>query len=1003
MLRIFRKRNGSVSVFLTIILVPVIVISCLFVDASRTKLASSVVSSAGDLTLNTVLTQYDGILNDYYGLMASSQTIDEFLSHADEYFQACITSQGVDASEGREMADKISSLLQGESSEIQDLLQIQEDGTKFTVTPVENGTLENPALVKKEIVEFMKYRAPIDGVSEVLQKFRDSAKDLEDAKKNADLVEKKQNFYESESELVKAAKKAYDDLKDYTDLGFTEQTVNDMKQYFNGMEDVYKELHIKTVKDLYNTEGLRQYQKADLYENWTPDASSIKKQQINSYLDNVAKAIRDFIPAAKSLDSFYRNTSAIPNYNKNTVYDIQYWVFCDQSIQANNAYETYITKAKSLCKNMANLKAAVDQLTDAEKAENYTLVNYRDVEISGEKTRAELYEGLNTQFDNLKKTYITNQNSAYNQIITRLSKISKDNAGQIDSSETDQKIREIQQKFEQYYDKCVAAEHFLTQAMRNLKTVKIKADEFQKNFDAWNSAANEYDTDLAKNNREEISELDDEVLKNASPEKVQELIDRLNNIKGLMGSLKKSVNECKYNGTPIKNITSYAVFKQKSGIKKEKISYEKTKLEQYASESFHFQNSDTIGKTGVTDKNSPALDDVNPPDFYVWLKGKFKNYDENEEKQAQDEKDAEKTKYDDDLKDADKANSQGGGEIKDIADRPSAKYAADIKEGLVSNNVSQVSNVVSGLFSNFSSTAGQAAVNLRDDLYFMDYIMNMFSYDTFEKEGKYQLCGSGVNLGNFEGKYSAVDSQWKSEDVKFTGNKTLTNKMINTENNYSYGNEVEYILYGGSNEKNKKSAYGTIFAIRYAMNLTPEFLCNWNEETLDNHARKVAGLSKGIIPAPLFKLVVILGLTGAESARDLQYLKNGMPVELIKDKDSIEITYNEIIPSTQKHVASKSAFFYSDYLKLLLFVKLTTKDEYAFYARTADVIQANMAQKITPEQGFVMNKANVYYSAETSVKIEPLMLDLPLTSSYSEGKITDGVLGRIKYKAYRGY
>ena len=279
----------------------------------------------------------------------------------------------------------------------------------------------------------------------------------------------------------------------------------------------------------------------------------------------------------------------------------------------------------------------------------------------------------------------------------------------------------------------------------------------------------------------------------------------------------------------------------------------------------------------------------------------------------------------------------------------------------------------------------------------------MFSYDTFEKEGKYQLCGSGVNLGNFEGKYSAVDSQWKSEDVKFTGNKTLTNKMINAENNYGYGNEVEYILYGGSNEKNKKSAYGTIFAIRYAMNLTPEFLYNWNEANLNRDARDVAMLSKGIIPAPLFKMVVILGLTGAESARDLQYLKNGMSVELIKNKDSMEITYNNLNPATQKHVASKSAFFYSDYLKLLLFVKLTTKDEYAFYARTADVIQANMAQKITPEQGFLMNKANVYYCAETSVKIEPLMLNLPLTSSYSEGKITDGVLGRIKYKAYRGY
>ena len=65
MMRIFRKKDGAVTVFLTIILVPIIVISCLFVDASRIRLAQSVVSSAGDLTLNTVLTQYDPILNDY--------------------------------------------------------------------------------------------------------------------------------------------------------------------------------------------------------------------------------------------------------------------------------------------------------------------------------------------------------------------------------------------------------------------------------------------------------------------------------------------------------------------------------------------------------------------------------------------------------------------------------------------------------------------------------------------------------------------------------------------------------------------------------------------------------------------------------------------------------------------------------------------------------------------------------------------------------------------------
>lgn len=66
MLQIFRKKDGAVSVFLTIILVPMIVVSCLFVDACRAKLAEPVVSSAGDLTLNTALTQYDATLNDYY-------------------------------------------------------------------------------------------------------------------------------------------------------------------------------------------------------------------------------------------------------------------------------------------------------------------------------------------------------------------------------------------------------------------------------------------------------------------------------------------------------------------------------------------------------------------------------------------------------------------------------------------------------------------------------------------------------------------------------------------------------------------------------------------------------------------------------------------------------------------------------------------------------------------------------------------------------------------------
>lgn len=217
-------------------------------------------------------------------------------------------------------------------------------------------------------------------------------------------------------------------------------------------------------------------------------------------------------------------------------------------------------------------------------------------------------------------------------------------------------------------------------------------------------------------------------------------------------------------------------------------------------------------------------------------------------------------------------------------------------------------------------------------------------------------------------------------------------------NNYSYGNEVEYIIYGNSNEKNKKSAYGTIFAIRYALNLPPEFQENWNDGTLSGMAIAIESASSGIIPAPLFKLVVVLGLTAAETASDMQYLKNGMPVELVKNKDQLTWTYAGY---SEKAVSGKG-FFYSDYLKLILFTKLTGNNEYAVYARIADVIQANMGQKISNNSGFVMKKANVYYSAEANLKVEPLMLNLPLTSDYS-GSVSDGIIGQIKYKAYKGY
>lgn len=64
------KNRGAISVFLTLILVPVLIFSGIIVDASRLYASKTVVSGAGDLTLNAALARYDKKLKDSYGLIA---------------------------------------------------------------------------------------------------------------------------------------------------------------------------------------------------------------------------------------------------------------------------------------------------------------------------------------------------------------------------------------------------------------------------------------------------------------------------------------------------------------------------------------------------------------------------------------------------------------------------------------------------------------------------------------------------------------------------------------------------------------------------------------------------------------------------------------------------------------------------------------------------------------------------------------------------------------------
>lgn len=160
MIQIFQKKNGAVSVFLAIVLVPMMIIASIMIDYGRVQLGRAMASSAGDLALNTALTDYDNVLKDVYGLMATSQNNDELLEKLEDYYTSSIVAQGVSKSDADDYVGQIMDYIKN-SSDNSSVDFMNMGNIEFSVEEPKVASLVNPALLRGQIVNFMKYRAPI--------------------------------------------------------------------------------------------------------------------------------------------------------------------------------------------------------------------------------------------------------------------------------------------------------------------------------------------------------------------------------------------------------------------------------------------------------------------------------------------------------------------------------------------------------------------------------------------------------------------------------------------------------------------------------------------------------------------------------------------------------------------------------------------------------------------------------------------------------------------------
>lgn len=217
--------RGSVTVVLTLVLVPIMVVAGLFVDGSRGVLARSVVRSAQQLAINDVLAKHDDLLRQTFGLLA------------------VIDSEELDVAARQILASSASGDGGG------DVLRLKFSSEDFgEVEVVANANLAQADVLTNQIVEYMKYRAPVEFMSQLAEsinwlinlqtKIELVKKRVEGINKLAKLVDEVNDLADQVAEMADQLTAAYDALTKLNTL-LADDGPDSIKQRFLDLARAY--------------------------------------------------------------------------------------------------------------------------------------------------------------------------------------------------------------------------------------------------------------------------------------------------------------------------------------------------------------------------------------------------------------------------------------------------------------------------------------------------------------------------------------------------------------------------------------------------------------------------------------------------------------------------------------------------------------------------------------------------------------------------------------------
>lgn len=948
--------RGAISVFLIIVLVPMLTCASLLVDLSRIRLAESVAASSGDLALNTALTNYDAVLKNMYGLFATSQNSEELFNNLEDYYRQSIEAAGVAEADAEDYVGQIMQYLKSATG-TDDMLNM--NLVSFEVKTEEGGNLANPAILKAQIVDFMKYRAPLNLGTGIFEAFS-SLKNLE---KQTALVENKSKFYEQQTSMMESLEAVWSLLEDYQyrdakidggTNGFPqgnylskasqelEERAVDLK---DAMEGLAKYLYY--AQSTYYDLGIGNYvitcTDTDEGEDWYVPYTGKTWEVVDEYdRDNKADTIIDYLHdvsnTLKKVKEYQSQWKPIDPNNASDREKIAAVVTFNETLgtkyheaMAKLVYQLYLLQNAF---NGISKEKLADYHVVYDKSTGTYKVHEIDENTSTSRVSLESFiqDQLTTHLTDAANSHI----GLYNEHVARILKCWTDTHEKVSEArgELDLALKGVKTEITQIRTLITEKRTKISSAITDLN--KIKSDlersdsDYKEALDEWKKSSDGLAGDpLGDSDKSEIERLS----KVLNKDNVGTLITRLEEADACLKEIQNTLDRYSVFGKNWKDLSSVedliAQLNKMSNI---------TTLLDKAKESDYGQIIKAMKATVQTPGLPTTFDDNKSPDLtkeqsnlYTWLYNNFapsnveSKYDSykwggrptttatNSSSQIADNKDNandEQKKIEAAAKAYNEKSDPPTSTQVPKEDRPydkeflpSGEWDGTLKNIEASGEPSSDSDAAlsgssgtMGMFTKVFELIEKMGTTLRDDLYIANYIMNMFSYSTYESEittkNGEKFEGAWYQYNETEKKYELKEPSKMTEQMVKDA-QTLTNVSINPNANYLYGKEIEYIIYGGADLNGDKvidekdnplvASYGTIYAIRFALNTVYAFM----DAEISNITTATATALFGVPPLtpliPVAKIAMTIAFALAESAWDLYQLKSGESVPLMKN------------------------------------------------------------------------------------------------------------------------